>query len=383
MQGKPCGPLAGLRVVEFEAMGPAPFAGMMLSDLGADVVRLDRPVRRRGDPRVPLLSRGRRSVALDLSDPAGVDTARSLLSVADVALDGFRPGVAERMGIGPRECLRRNPRLIYGQMTGWGQDGPLRDVPGHDINFLAVAGALHAMGDSDRPPAPPLNVVGDFGGGGMLLAVGVLAALIARQTTGLGQVVDASMIDGAALLMTMVREMRAGGDWTLDRGANLVDGGAPFYRTYRTSDNRYVAVGAIEFRFYSLLLQYLGLPAQNPTQQWDRSGWPATRDAFARAFATRTRDEWMQLLEHSEACVSAVLDLDEASTHPHNLARATFLDGEHDPHSLASPAPRFSGTPTGSPVAFTGRGSAGADVLAEWLDIGPVRNAGVPSTTTN
>ena len=358
-------PLSGIRVVELEAMGPVPFAGMMLAGLGADVIRIDRAVRRKGDPKYPLLARGKRSVGLDLRNPADLELAGDLFTRADVVLDGFRPGVLERLGLDPEVSLRRNPRLVFGRMTGWGQDGPLAPAPGHDINYLALAGALHPIGPGDAPPAPPLNLVADFGGGGMLLVVGVLAALQARAVTGRGQVVDAAMVDGAALLTTMVREMRAAGTWSLERETNLVDGGAPFYRCYATSDGKYVAVGAIEHRFYLDLLNGLGLDAESPAEQWDQSRWPAVRDRFAAVFAGLTRQEWDIRFRDTAACVTPVLDLDEAPEHPHNQARAVF--GADDGYPLPAAAPRFSAGRVGFPTDVATRGEHTDEVLEQWL----------------
>ncbi|MFE2428209.1 CaiB/BaiF CoA transferase family protein [Streptomyces sp. NPDC059373] len=330
------GPLLGLRVVELAAIGPAPFAGMMFADLGADVLRVDRADGRRAFADWHReLDRGRRTLALDLKDP--VDVARLLREVerSDVLVEGFRPGVAERLGIGPDDCLARNPRLVYGRMTGWGQHGPLARTPGHDINYLALTGALHAIGEAGGPPVPPLNLLGDFACGGLLLVAGVLAALQERQRSGLGQVVDAAIVDGVGATLGMLLAMTEAGQWRDQRGANLLDGGAPYYGCYACADGRHVAVGALEDRFYAALLHGLGLDPGRLPDRNDPANWPALRGAFTVRFADRDRDAWAAVFEGTEACVTPVLSLAEAASHPHHVARGS---------GPATPAPRFSRT---------------------------------------
>jgi alpha-methylacyl-CoA racemase len=343
------GPLNGIRVVELASLAPAPFGCMILSDLGADVVRVDRADQCVPGAAVPAdpLSRGRSSVGINLKDRAGIELLLRLAESADVLVEGFRPGVAERLGFGPEVCAARNPRLVYGRMTGWGQDGPLATAAGHDINYIAVSGALYPVGRAGERPVPPLNLVGDFGGGGMLLALGVLAALLERERSGLGQVVDAAMVDGSALLTSFLYGLRAAGAWRDTRGVNLLDGGAPFYDTYQTADGGYVAVGALEPKFYNELLNGLGLAGAGLPPQHDRSGWPVLRERFAAVFATRTRDEWAAEFAGSDGCVAPVLSPGEAPRHPHNVARGTFADigGLVQP----APAPRFGRTAAGSP----------------------------------
>jgi alpha-methylacyl-CoA racemase len=357
------GPLAGVRVLEFTGLAPAPFACMVLADLGADVVRIDRPGRLPASDAEVLL-RGRRcAVAADLKDAAARDAVLALADGADVLVEGFRPGVMERLGLGPDVCLERNPRLVYGRMTGWGQDGPLAQAAGHDIDYIALAGALHPIGERGGAPVPPANLLGDFGGGGLLLAFGVLAALVDRATSGRGQVVDAAMVDGAALLSTYLHGMAARGMWTDQRGSNLLDGGAPFYRSYRTLDGGWMAVGAIEPQFYAELVRLLGLDAAALPDQMDRSRWPDLEAAIAAAFAERSRDEWTKVFDATDACVSPVLAPGEAHTHPHNAARGTFVEvaGLTQP----APAPRFARTPaTAAPAAPSSTGDPA--VLTEW-----------------
>jgi alpha-methylacyl-CoA racemase len=357
------GPLAGLRVVEMAGLAPGPFCAMVLADLGAEVVTVDRAAWVRGDGEAPdTLRRGRRSIAVDLKHPDGPAVVLRLLEEADVFIEGFRPGVMERLGLGPDVCLAANPALVYGRMTGWGQDGPLAPVAGHDIDYIAVAGALHPMGRAGEPPVPPLNLLGDFGGGGMLLAVGILAALFERRTSGRGQVVDAAMVDGAALLMTMIHEQRAQGFWRPERGANYIDTGGHFYDTYETADGRYVAIGAIEDQFYARLLEALGLDREDLPDQWDRSRWPELRERFAAVFRSRTRDEWCRLLEGTETCFAPVLDLEEAPRHPHLVARQTFM--ELDGAVVPAPAPRFGRTPGPAPMPGPKAGEHTDEVLA-------------------
>jgi alpha-methylacyl-CoA racemase len=361
------GPLAGLRVVELAGLGPAPFAAMLLADLGADVVRVDRPGG--GTVLVPpeqdLLTRGRPSVAVDLKHPDGVGVVLDLAARADVLIEAFRPGVAERLGIGPDACLARNERLVYGRMTGWGQDGPLARTAGHDLGYVAVTGALHAIGDAGGPPQVPLNLVGDFGGGAMYLVVGVLAAVLEARTSGRGQVVDAAIVDGASHLAMMVRGMRAAGIWQDRRGVNLLDGGAPFYAVYETSDHRHMAVGPLETPFYAELLDRLGLAGEvEPADRDDPAGWPRLRERLAERIATRTLAEWLQVFEGSDACVAPVLSLDEAPRHPQLAARATFVDrgGVVQP----APAPRFSRTPAALSTPPRRPGQDTREALQAW-----------------
>jgi alpha-methylacyl-CoA racemase len=361
------GPLAGLRVVEMAGLAPAPFACTVLADLGADVIRVDRArpgvdvFMVPGDP----LARSRRSVGVDVKSPDGLDLVRRMADRADVFVEGYRPGVAERMGLGPDECLERNPGLVYGRMTGWGQDGPMAPIAGHDINYIGLAGALGAIGRAGERPVPPLNLIGDFGGGGLLLAMGVLAALYERERSGRGQVVDASMVDGAALLTTHLHGLRAVGMWAGARGENMLDGGAPFYDTYRAADGRYVAVGAIEQRFWTALLAALGLDAGSLPDRTNPANWPALREVLTTRIATRGRDEWAKLAEGTDACLTPVLTPWEAAGHPHNEARGTFVEvgGVVQP----APAPRFDRTPTATP---TPPPAAGADTESVLMELG-------------
>ncbi|PUE12641.1 CaiB/BaiF CoA-transferase family protein [Limnohabitans sp. T6-20] len=342
------GPLTGMKVIEMAGIGPGPFCAMVLADLGADVVRVARP----GVAPDPLdvLARSRMVLNLDLREPQAVQEVLSLVAQADVLIEGFRPGVMERLGLGPDVCLARQPRLVYGRMTGWGQHGPLAHAAGHDINYIAISGALHAIGREGEAPVPPLNYVGDFGGGAMLLAVGILAALHETRQSGRGQVVDAAMTDGAALLSSMMYGFKAAGQWSNHRGDNMLDGGAFFYDTYACADGRHVAVGAIEPQFYALLREKCGI-ANDPVfdAQMDRQAWPVLKLRLAEVFRTRTRDEWCALLEGTDACFAPVLDWDEAPEHPHNRARQTFthLQGVLQP----APAPRFDRTPADAPHA--------------------------------
>ncbi|MDG4831778.1 CaiB/BaiF CoA-transferase family protein [Solwaraspora sp. WMMD1047] len=362
------GPLGGLRVVELAGLGPAPFAAMLLADLGADVVRVDRvdPVfRLPADPRVDLLNRGKRSIAVDLKQPAGAEVVLALAERADVLIEGWRPGVAERLGVGPAEVLARNPALVYGRMTGWGQDGPLAGTAGHDIDYIAVAGALHPIGRAGGPPQIPLNLVGDFGGGALYLVVGVLAALREAERSGRGQVVDAAIVDGVAHLTTMISGLLAGGAWRDTRGGNLLDSGTPFYDVYRTADDEHMAVGALEPKFYAEFLRLLGLAdAVAPDDQYDPAGWPALRTRIAAAFAGRTRAEWTDVFAGSDACVSPVLALTEAPDHPHLAARGTYVD--RDGVRQPAAAPRFSATPTAPGGAPPLPGEHSRAVLADW-----------------
>ncbi|HEV7650529.1 MAG TPA: CaiB/BaiF CoA-transferase family protein [Actinophytocola sp.] len=345
------GPLAGLMVVELAGLAPAPFATTVLADLGADVVRVDRAkpgfdvLSFPHDP----LSRTRKWIGVDTKAPAGRDIVLRLVEDVDVLIEGFRPGVTERLGIGPDVCLQRNPRLVYGRITGWGQDGPLAQAAGHDINYIGLAGALEPIGRAGERPVPPLNLLGDFGGGGLLLAMGVLAALVERSTSGRGQVVDASMVDGAALLTAGLHGLRNIGMWNGGRGANMLDGGAPFYDTYETSDGRYVAVGAIEERFWNDLLKVLDIDASEVAGRLDPGQWPAVREKLAAVLRTRTRDEWARRAEGTDACLTPVLNPEEAAGHPHNAARGTFVD--LDGHRQPAPAPKFGRTPPGAPGA--------------------------------
>jgi len=343
------GPLAGVRVIELAGIGPGPFAAMMLADLGADVVRVDRATEVRperfGSPHPDLLNRGRRSIGVDLKTTGGRQVVLDLVAGADALIEGFRPGVTERLGVGPSDCHAVNPLLVYGRMTGWGQDGPNAAHAGHDIDYLALTGALHGIGRAGERPVPPLNLLGDFGGGGMMLALGVVCALYDVQTGGTGQVVDAAIVDGVAALSTQVHALRRMGRWRDPRGVNLLDGGAPFYDTYECADGRYIAVGALEPRFYAELVRRTGFepPEGEGQDRTDPGQWSAARRHWARLFRSRTRDEWAALLEHTDACVAPVLDWQEAPQHPHLAARQVFV--EHAGVVQPAPAPRFSRTP--------------------------------------
>lgn len=362
------GPLTGVRVVELAGLGPAPFAAMFLADLGADVVRVERPgagFTMPVDPRFDTLQRGKRSVGVDLKHPDGPAAVLALVARADVLLEGYRPGVAERLGLGPGECHRRNPALVYGRMTGWGQDGPLAQRAGHDPTYQAITGSLHAIGRAGGPPQLPLSLVGDFGGGAMYLVAGVLAALHEAQRSGRGQVVDAAIVDGVAHLMANPYSLLAGGAWNDERGTNLIDSGAPFVDVYDTADGKHVAVAALEPPFYARLLELLGLSDADLPEQWDRAGWPRLRARFAAVFATRSRDDWARLAEGTDACVAPVLSLREAPHHEHLVARGTFLD--RDGHPEPAPAPRFSRTPPGVPAPPSAPGATDPqEVLADW-----------------
>ncbi len=370
------GPLDGIRVIEMAGIGPGPMCAMLLADLGADVVRIDRPaqvdlgVPRRG--RIyDVLRRGRRSLAVDLKDPDGVATVLTLVEEADALIEGFRPGVMERLGLGPEACLARNPALVFGRMTGWGQEGPLATAAGHDLNYIALTGALDAIGPSGGDPVPPLNLVGDYGGGALFLAFGVCAALLETRSSGRGQVVDAAMVDGAATLMTSVFGLFAAGDWQLERGTNTLDSGSYFYGPYRCSDGRHISIAPIEPKFHAELLERLGLDPADFDEQRNRDHWPERKARLAALFATRTRDEWTAELEGTDVCFAPVLDLGEAPEHPHAKAREAFVEVEGVVQP--APAPRFSRTPgrVHGPVPEPGQHSR--EVLADWgLDRGAI-----------
>jgi len=340
------GPLQGFRIIEIAGIGPSQFCGMLLADMGAEVLRIERPQKNADDFVVPtkfnLMNRSRRALAVDLKNPAGVDLILTLCKSADALFEGFRPGVMERMGLGPDECRQVNKALVYGRMTGWGQDGPLANTAGHDGDYIALAGALAAIGEKNQPPVLPLNLVGDFGGGGTYLAIGILAALLEASRSGEGQIVDAAMTDGAASLMTLFYGLRAGGLWNEERASNLLDGAAPFYRSYLTSDNQSVVVCALEGRFYRELLKLLSLDDVDPAKQHDRRSWPALSKRLASIFVSRTRDEWSAQFAATDACVAPILSMSDAMAHPHNQARDTFV--EVDGIMQPAPAPRFSRT---------------------------------------
>ncbi len=364
------GPLHGIKIIEFAALGPAPMGAMILADLGAEVVRIERklapgakPASELFDPAIDILNRNRRVVTIDLKKPEGLAAARQLIATADGLIEGYRPGVMERLGLGPDDCLAANPRLVYGRMTGWGQTGPLASTAGHDINYLSLSGALHAIGEPGGKPVVPLNLVADCGGGAMLLVVGMLAALLEARGSGQGQVVDAAMTDGSALLMTMMYTLKAMGQWSQQRGSNLLDGGAHFYDTYRCADGKYVSIGPIEPQFYALFLQKAGITDPDFAHQWDRARWPELKARVAAHLATRPRDEWCELFAGSDACVAPVLDMDEAPKHPHNQARGTFIEvgGVIQP----APAPRFSRSTPARPAPPV-PGVTDTGVLADW-----------------
>ncbi len=358
------GPLNGLKVIELQGIGPGPFCGMMLADMGAEVTRIDR-ASAVGQPagRADILDRSRKSVAVDLKKSDGIEAVLKLLEQADVLIEGFRPGVMERLGLGPDICLERNPRLVYGRMTGWGQTGPLAKAAGHDINYISLTAALHSIGEPGRGPTPPLNLVGDFGGGGMLLAFGILAALFERNNSGQGQVVDAAMTDGSALLMNGIFGMMNTGHWLPERGKNMLDGGAHFYGTFETKDGKHISVGSIEPQFYALLLEKSGLAEQDGlAAQLDRPEWPAMRHRLERIFRTKTRDEWDAIMLGTDICYAPVLNFEEAIDHPHNRDRDTFIK-VGDLHQ-AAPAPRFSRTPPTEPSTAAQPGAHTDEVLS-------------------
>lgn len=356
------GPLAGLKVIEFAGIGPGPFCGMLLSDLGADVVRIDRKGQGKGSP-ADITSRGRRSVGLDLKNPASIETCLKLMEEADAIIEGFRPGVMERLGLGPDVALKRNPKLVYGRMTGWGQFGPYANAAGHDMNYIAITGALHAIGTGDKP-IPPLNLVGDFGGGALYLAFGLLAGVIHARQSGQGQVIDCAMSDGAASLMAMFYGFKAGGGWKEQRRSNLLDGGAHFYDTYQCADGKWISIGSIEPQFYALLLEKTGINDPDFAGQMDRGRWDSLRQKLGHVIAQKSQAEWCEIMDATDVCFAPVLDLDEAPKHAHNVARQTFvdIDGVVQP----APAPRFSATPgaiQGPPPAV---GAHDQQALSDW-----------------
>jgi alpha-methylacyl-CoA racemase len=375
------GPLAGLRVVEIGSLGPGPFCCMMLADMGADVLRVDRvsseaPVGPGADHAVELLNRGRRSAGVDLKQPAGVELVLDLAARADALVEGFRPGVAERLGIGPQPCLARNPRLVYGRMTGYGQDGPRAQTVGHDLNYLAANGVLSMIGRLGQPPTPPLNLVADTGGGGLVLAFGILAALLSRERSGAGQVVDAAMIEGAAVLAAPFYAWAQTGQWSPERGTNMIDSGAPYYDAYETADGRWLSVAAVEPRFYRTLLDILGLAGESLPEQDDRSGWPAMKERFAAVIRTRTRDEWCALAEGREACIAPVLEVGELECDAQLRARGSFV--RHQGILQPGPAPRFSQTPAALSLPPPAPGEHTEAALADW-GIGEERLAALRS----
>lgn len=362
------GPLEGLKIVEMVGIGPAPFCAMMFADMGAEVIRIDRrgaaSVVAPEDSRFDVTARGRRSLAVDLKKPGAAETVLKLIDQADALIEGFRPGVMERLGLGPEVCHARNPKLVYGRMTGWGQHGPLAHAAGHDINYIALSGALHAIGRPGEPPVVPLNYIGDFGGGGMLLAFGVACALLEARRSGKGQVVDAAMTDGAALLSAMMYGFKADGSLNNQRGENLLDGGAHFYNTYACADGKYVSIGSIEPQFYAQLIQLCGIDDPAFEAQRDAHGWPILKYRLADVFKTKTREEWCALMEGTDVCFAPVLDWDEAPAHPHNRARETFVNvaGVTQP----APAPRFSETPPDLPSPAVKPGADSEAILRDW-----------------
>jgi len=369
------GPLEGLKVVEMAGLGPCPLAGQLLADLGAEVVVIDRvsaPV-----DATDINRRGKRSIALDLKSREGLGLARDLIGRADILIEGFRPGVMEKLGLGPAECHEENPGLVFGRMTGWGQDGPLAMTAGHDLNYLSLSGALGAIGRADDVPTPPLNLVADYGGGSMFLLLGVMSALFERSRSGQGQVVDAAMVDGVPAMMGLIHQWLASGDWRQERESNLLDGGAPFYRCYGTSDGRAISVGPLEPQFFAELVRLAGLPAQHLEDQNDRATWSERRAIYAQVFASKTRDEWIEIFEGTDACVAPVLDWDEVEQHPHNAARGTFtrVDGVMQ----AAPAPRFDRTPTDAPAPPRAPGGDAVSIL-QGLDMDEAAIARLRST---
>lgn len=358
------GPLSGLKIIELAGIGPGPFCGMMLSDMGAEVIRVER-ISNASSPPKDVLARNRRSIALDLKQPAGVEAVLKLVESADGLFEGFRPGVTERLGLGPEQCMARNERLVYGRMTGWGQDGPMAHAAGHDINYIGLAGALHAVGRRGEGPVPPLNLVGDFGGGGMLLAYGMVCGMLEAQRSGKGQVVDAAMVDGAAALMAMFFSFAAGGSFSDQRGTNMLDGGAHFYDTYETKDAKHICIGSIEPQFYALLLEKAELDKDRYKDQMNPAMWPELKEDLRQVFLSKTQAEWCEIMEGTDVCFAPVLSIFEAPQHPHNVARNTFL--EVDGVMQQAPAPRFSRS---TPEISHGARIPGEDTLNVLKDYG-------------
>lgn len=371
------GPLKGVKIIEIAGIGPGPFCAMMLADMGADIIRVDRKDRP-GMGQMDLLNRGRRSIAVDLKNPAGVDLVLKLVEKADGLQEGFRPGVMEDLGLGPDVCLKRNPKLVFGRMTGWGQEGPISHASGHDINYISLSGALHAIGHYGGKPVPPLNLVGDFGGGGMFLAFGMVCGLFEARKSGKGQVVDAAMVDGSAVLMTMMYGFKAGGIWSNERGTNMLDTGSHFYDTYETADGKHVSIGSIEPQFYALLLKLGEIDDPDFQSQHDQSKWPELKQKIANIFKKRTRDEWCDIMLGSDVCFAPVLSMEEAPKHPHNVARKTFveIDGITNP----APAPRFSRTKPEIQGPPPNPGEHNETALSDWgissEDINSVKESG-------
>lgn len=358
------GPLAGIRVIEMAGIGPGPFCAMMLSDMGAEVIRVDRLNLKGSGDRSNVLGRGRRNIAVDLKNPDGIEAVLKLVEKADVLIEGFRPGVMERLGLGPDICEQRNPAMIFGRMTGWGQEGPLSQAAGHDINYISIAGALGAMGYADRPPTPPLNLVGDFGGGAMYLLSGVLAALVERGTSGKGQVIDTAMTDGTASLLSPFFGSMAMNMWTTKRESNKLDGGAHYYGSYTCSDGKFISIGSIEPQFYALLLEKAEISDEAFNAQQDPAAWPDLKAKLADLFRSKTRDEWCEIMEGTDICFAPVLDLGEAPNHPHNKARGTYVDFEGV--MQPAPAPRFSRTPSEIQSAAALVGEHSEAILSDW-----------------
>jgi alpha-methylacyl-CoA racemase len=362
------GPLQGVKIVELAGIGPGPFAGMLLSDMGADIVRIDRAGQVNPGlfdrPNLEPLFRGRRSIGVDLKNPDGVEAVLRLIESADALIEGYRPGVTERLGLGPDVCLARNPKLVYGRMTGWGQDGPMAQASGHDINYIALAGALAHFGRSDGKPTPPINLVGDFGGGGMFMGFGIVCGILEAQKSGKGQVLDVAMVDGSAVLMTMMWGFVKLGMWDEQRGVNVLDTGAPFYDTYETADGKFIALGSLEPQFYAELIQKLGLEGDDLPAQMDRTGWPQLRERFTALFKTKTRDEWDAVLRGSDACYAPVLTMTEATNDEHIKARGTIIERDGVPQP--APAPRFSRTTPEVQRSSPWPGQQTDEALADW-----------------
>lgn len=358
------GPLQGIKIIEMGAIGPGPFAGMLLADMGAEVIVVERYSVSKEHRMPDCNRRGKKSIALNLKQPEGVETLLQLIEQADVLFEGFRPGVMERLGLGPDICLARNPKLIYGRMTGWGQEGPLAKAAGHDINYISLTGALFATGRADDKPVPPLNLVGDYGGGGMFLVTGILAALIETQRSGKGQVVDAAMTDGSAVLMSIFNSLHAMGMWTPKRGVNLLDSGAHFYDTYETKDGKYVSIGSLEPQFYAQLIEKAGLDPETFSNQMSQQEWPTLKEKLSEVFKRKIQAEWCEIMEGSDVCFAPVLDFIEAQQHPHNVARETYI--EVDGLVQPAPAPRFSRTPSEVQFGPRAAGENTEEVLGNW-----------------